>query len=102
MGGGTALAKDYGQGHEWLTTELLQAEITRSKDEAREIIREHEEKIKKGDITLGELAKSESDCSSARKRGDLGYFGKGDMQKEVRGGCLCAEARRDQRHRRHG
>lgn len=25
---------------------------------------------------------TESDCSSARKRGDLGYFGRGDMQKE--------------------
>ncbi len=33
-------------------------------------------------ISLGELALTESDCSSARKRGDLGYFGRGDMQKE--------------------
>jgi len=31
---------------------------------------------------LGELAVRESDCSSARKMGDLGFFGKGDMQKE--------------------
>lgn len=31
---------------------------------------------------MGELALTESDCSSARKRGDLGYFGRGDMQKE--------------------
>jgi peptidyl-prolyl cis-trans isomerase NIMA-interacting 1 len=31
---------------------------------------------------LGELAASESDCSSARKHGDLGYFGKGEMQPE--------------------
>jgi peptidyl-prolyl cis-trans isomerase NIMA-interacting 1 len=46
------------------------------------IIKGHEQKIKNGQATLGELALSESDCSSARKRGDLGYFGKGDMQKE--------------------
>lgn len=54
----------------------------RSKDEAMEIIRAHEAKIKNGGVTLGELALTESDCSSARKRGDLGYFGQGDMQKE--------------------
>ncbi|KAM0414677.1 hypothetical protein ACHAPT_013480 [Fusarium lateritium] len=59
-----------------------EAEITRSKEDAYQIIQAHEEKIKSGSITLGELALSESDCSSARKRGDLGYFGKGDMQKE--------------------
>ncbi len=56
--------------------------ITRSKDEAFAIIRDHEAKIRAGGATLGELATTESDCSSARKRGDLGYFGKGDMQKE--------------------
>ncbi|KAI3577434.1 hypothetical protein IWW34DRAFT_744733 [Fusarium oxysporum f. sp. albedinis] len=59
-----------------------EAEITRTKEEALEIIQDHEQKIKSGSITLGELALTESDCSSARKRGDLGYFGKGDMQKE--------------------
>ncbi|CAP68301.1 uncharacterized protein PODANS_7_3850 [Podospora anserina S mat+] len=59
-----------------------EAEITRSKEEAMSIIKAHEQRIKSGEITLGELALSESDCSSARKRGDLGYFGRGDMQKE--------------------
>lgn len=59
-----------------------EADITRSKDEAYDIIRAHEEKIKSGAAALGDLAPTESDCSSARKRGDLGYFGKGDMQKE--------------------
>ena len=47
-----------------------------------EILHAHEQKIKSNSISLGELALTESDCSSARKRGDLGYFGKGDMQKE--------------------
>jgi len=59
-----------------------EAEITRSKDEAMNIILGHEQKIQSGAVSLGELALTESDCSSARKRGDLGYFGKGDMQKE--------------------
>lgn len=61
---------------------MRKAEITRSKDEALQIIQSYESKIKGGSVTLGDLATSESDCSSARKRGDLGYFGKGDMQKE--------------------
>ncbi len=48
-----------------------EAEITRSKQEALEILRGHEAKIQSGAATLGDLAVSESDCSSARKRGDL-------------------------------
>lgn len=45
--------------------------ITRSKDEAMNIIRAHESKIRSGESSLGDLAVTESDCSSARKRGDL-------------------------------
>ncbi|MCJ1248052.1 protein kinase ssp1 [Trapelia coarctata] len=59
-----------------------EAEITRSKEEALQILRGHEEKIRGGGVTLGDLAMTESDCSSARKKGDLGFFGHGDMQKE--------------------
>ncbi|KAI0382718.1 rotamase-domain-containing protein [Hypomontagnella monticulosa] len=59
-----------------------ESKITRTKEEAMAIIKNHEEKIKSGSVSLGELAMTESDCSSARKRGDLGFFGKGDMQKE--------------------
>ena len=59
-----------------------EAQVTRSKGDARQIIDQYEQRIKKGEISLGELALTESDCSSARKRGDLGYFGHGDMQKE--------------------
>ncbi|KAK4444346.1 protein kinase ssp1 [Podospora aff. communis PSN243] len=59
-----------------------EAEIIRSKDEAWKIIQGYEQQIKDGKFSLGELALTESDCSSARKRGDLGYFGRGDMQKE--------------------
>lgn len=56
--------------------------ITRSKDEAREIIEDYEKRIRAGECSLADLAVTESDCSSARKRGDLGYFGRGEMQKE--------------------
>ena len=56
--------------------------ITRSKEEAIEILNGHEKSIRSGETTLGELAPTESDCSSARKKGDLGLFGKGQMQKE--------------------
>ncbi|KAK0738791.1 peptidyl-prolyl cis-trans isomerase ssp-1 [Schizothecium vesticola] len=59
-----------------------EAEITRSKSDAEKIIRDYEARIHRGEVSLGELALTESDCSSARKRGDLGYFGRGDMQKE--------------------
>ncbi|KAL4935521.1 hypothetical protein BDV06DRAFT_206810 [Aspergillus oleicola] len=59
-----------------------EAEITRSKEEAREILKGHQERILSGEARLGDLAMSESDCSSARKKGDLGFFGRGDMQKE--------------------
>lgn len=56
--------------------------ITRSKEEAIEMLKGYEEEIRSGQKSLGDLAVSESDCSSARKRGDLGFFGKGQMQKE--------------------
>lgn len=59
-----------------------QNEITRTKSEAHATLSAFESRIKSGEISLGELALTESDCSSARKRGDLGYFGRGDMQKE--------------------
>lgn len=59
----------------------LQADITRTKEEALRIISGYEARIKNGE-KLKDLARSESDCSSARKEGDLGFFGRGDMQKE--------------------
>lgn len=59
-----------------------QAEITRTKEEALDIIKGFEQRIRGGECALADLAVTESDCSSARKRGDLGYFGRGEMQKE--------------------
>ena len=48
-----------------------EAEITRTKEEAIEILKAHEQRIQSGETSLGDLAVSESDCSSARKKGDL-------------------------------
>lgn len=48
-----------------------EAEITRTKEEAVEILKGHEERIRQYDVNLGDIAVSESDCSSARKKGDL-------------------------------
>lgn len=48
-----------------------EANITRTKEEALEIIRRHEKRIHDGSTSLGDLAVTESDDSSARKRGDL-------------------------------
>ena len=48
-----------------------EAEITRSKEDAMHVIRAYEAKIRSGETSLGDLAVMESDCSSARKRGDL-------------------------------
>lgn len=56
--------------------------ITRTKEEALSIILGHEARIRSGAATLSELATTESDCSSARKGGDLGRFSHGMMQKE--------------------
>ena len=45
--------------------------ITRTKEEAREILEIYEARIKSGEVRLGDLATTESDDNSARKRGDL-------------------------------
>lgn len=56
--------------------------ITRTKEEGREMLEGYEKRIKSGEVGLADLATTESDCNSARKRGDLGFFGPGEMQKE--------------------
>ena len=48
-----------------------EAEITRSKEEAMGIIQNHKASIQRGEVSLPDLAVRESDCSSARKKGDL-------------------------------
>ncbi|EDQ88122.1 uncharacterized protein MONBRDRAFT_33031 [Monosiga brevicollis MX1] len=53
--------------------------ITRTKAEAIEIIKRHREAIAQG-ADFAKIAETESDCSSAKRGGDLGAFGRGQMQ----------------------
>jgi len=55
--------------------------ITRTKDEALEILAGYRKKIVDKDATFQELAQEFSDCSSAKRGGDLGPFGRNQMQK---------------------
>nr|XP_056715512.1 peptidyl-prolyl cis-trans isomerase NIMA-interacting 1 [Euleptes europaea] len=54
--------------------------ITRTKEEALELINGYIQKIKSGE-DFESLASQFSDCSSAKAGGDLGAFGRGQMQK---------------------
>ncbi|PFH49667.1 hypothetical protein AMATHDRAFT_147167, partial [Amanita thiersii Skay4041] len=58
-----------------------EATITRSKEEAIDILRGYQQQINGSVEKFGELAEKHSDCSSHTARGDLGWFDKGKMQK---------------------
>ncbi|XP_066928141.1 peptidyl-prolyl cis-trans isomerase NIMA-interacting 1-like [Clytia hemisphaerica] len=68
-----------------------QDKITRSKDEAYEIIAGYRKRITSGEISLEDLAQTESDCSSAKKGGDLGFFYPGQMQKPFEDATFALE-----------
>ena len=55
--------------------------ITRSKEEALDILVGYRRQIANNEASFEELASKFSDCSSAKKGGDLGMFGRGQMQK---------------------
>lgn len=55
--------------------------ITRSKEEALALLNNHAQEIRAGHVSFEELASRESDCSSAKRGGDLGFFSRGQMQK---------------------
>lgn len=51
--------------------------ITRTKEEAQMLLEIYRNKIVNNEATFEELARSYSDCSSAKRGGDLGKFGRG-------------------------
>ena len=55
--------------------------ITRTKAAAIEKLTAIRDAIVKGDTDFAVVASAESDCSSAHRSGDLGEFGRGQMQK---------------------
>uniref|UniRef100_A0A8C7JGA1 Peptidyl-prolyl cis-trans isomerase n=1 Tax=Oncorhynchus kisutch TaxID=8019 RepID=A0A8C7JGA1_ONCKI len=52
--------------------------ITRSKEEALDLIQKYIEQMQSGEEEFEALASQFSDCSSARNGGDLGLFGRGN------------------------
>lgn len=54
--------------------------ISITRDEAIQTLKGHQKRILNGEVKLSELAQTESDCSSHSNGGDLGFFGKGQMQ----------------------
>ena len=61
------------------------SESSRSKEEAKQQLKHFKKKLDAG-ASFKELAEKHSECSSAKKGGDLGMFGRNRMQKpfEVR------------------
>ncbi|GFR47805.1 hypothetical protein Agub_g9581 [Astrephomene gubernaculifera] len=55
--------------------------VTRTRDEALAMIQRFHEQLVRGEVDFASLASRESHCSSAKRGGDLGEFGRGDMQK---------------------
>lgn len=60
---------------------LLQANITRTKEEAIEILEGYQREIGTSTDKFKVLAGQHSDCSSHQKQGDLGFFAHRTMQK---------------------
>lgn len=49
-------------------------------EEAMDLIKKYEQEIQAGKVSFEDVAKKESHCNSAKRGGDLGDFGPGQMQ----------------------
>ena len=58
-----------------------QPNISRTKEESIAILRDYQAQINGSADKFAKLASEHSDCSSYSKGGDLGWFGRGQMQK---------------------
>jgi len=65
--------------------------ITRTKEEAVELIEEYQQRIGLGQNTFEEIASEFSDCASAKNGGDLGKFKRGIMQKPFEEAAFALE-----------
>ncbi|CAG9793566.1 unnamed protein product [Diatraea saccharalis] len=54
--------------------------ITRTKEEALDTLKSYRKQIVSNDSSFVDIASKYSDCSSAKRGGDLGSFGRGQMQ----------------------
>ncbi|XP_069335196.1 peptidyl-prolyl cis-trans isomerase NIMA-interacting 1 isoform X1 [Eulemur rufifrons] len=66
-----------------------QEKITRTKEEALELINGYIQKIKSGEEDFESLASQFSDCSSAKARGDLGAFSRDVSSGPTKLGTSC-------------
>ncbi|KAG6916755.1 hypothetical protein DXG01_005500 [Tephrocybe rancida] len=64
-----------------MSVSIPQENITRTKAEAIEILKGYQATIAGSAEKFHELAQKHSDCSSHSSDGDLGWFGRGQMQK---------------------
>ena len=68
-----------------------EAVVTRSKAEALAMLDAFRARLAAGESTFAELAEAESHCSSAKRGGDLGPFGRGKMQRPFEEAAFALE-----------